>query len=160
MSGGLPLQLMMSSDAKTEVFRIKKCRSASFCELCAWGVWGNQLHLKRLSNMIHTVLPGLQPPPQKPLSPSVSIISIFVHYKFELFQHLQPHLCSLSLFKLVQSRSCVAVFHWLGLFHINNWQRHLSRLFVISHKNARGQRFIGQNIINLQLSKIMDFSKG
>lgn len=103
----------------------------------------------------------LCPPPKKnPFSRSVSIIFIFVHYKFELFRYLQPHLCSLSLFKLVQSRSCVAVFHWLGLFHINAWQRHLSRLFVISHKNARGQRFIGQNIINLQLSKIMDFSKG
>lgn len=80
-TGELPLQPMMSSDAKTEVAPIKKCKSASFCELCAWGVWGNLLHLKRLSNMIHTV-----PPPI--LSCSISSISIFVNYKFEHYKYI------------------------------------------------------------------------
>lgn len=59
-------------------------------------------------------------------------VPISADYTFALCQdsHPTPPLSSLS-------RSCVAVSHWCGsFFPIRIWQRHLNRLFVISHTNA------------------------
>lgn len=47
------------------------------------------------------------------------------------------------------------------MFAINNWQQSISSLFVISHTIAQVSCLLEKkkNIINLELSKIMDFLK-
>lgn len=59
-------------------------------------------------------------------------VPISADYTFALCQDSHPTRPLSSL-----SRSCVAIAHWCGsFFPIRIWQRHLNRLFVISHTNA------------------------
>lgn len=84
--------------------------------------------------------------------------------KFVLFQDSRPHLSWLSLLGPGQSRSCVAVFHWLAVscffYPINIWQRHLSRLFVISHTNDRVSCLLDKTWLILSCQKLWISQKG
>lgn len=112
--------------------------------------------------MIQNVLPHLQDIPESSHvlfapSPFLWIINLS---SSKIYSVTSSHRVCLDWSK---AEVVLQFFHWLGLFSFfpnNNWQRHLSRLFVISHTNAQVSCLLDKTLLILSCQKLWISQKG